>query len=308
MLTYGLLGRDQDRSRPPSIASSTPGAARASAPSNRTRVDLVAVAAGDEPLLEGEAARRRVDPGAEPVVGGRQDRRLDPERAREPGGDGGERLAGAQRLRADEVEAEVAVAEPEPVLAAERRDRAERLPGLARPAPAALLVVQAGERVEDAVEVGRDVRARAPRGRRRRCRRPSGRRGRRHRRGRARSARRRRRRRGGRPSRPPRRCRAPPASSGRRGGATRCEVVERVDVVAEIGDRAAIAVTPMRRACSRKRRGAAAAVERREERPRRQRERVRRPVRAPRRAERAELGGAGERAEIVRDDARAGRR
>ena len=33
-----------------------------------------------------------------------------------------ERLAGAQRLRAHEVQAEVAVAEPEPVLAAERRD------------------------------------------------------------------------------------------------------------------------------------------------------------------------------------------
>ena len=32
----------------------------------------------------------------------------------------------------------------------------ERLPGLARAAPASLLVVQAGERVEDAVEVGRD--------------------------------------------------------------------------------------------------------------------------------------------------------
>ncbi len=119
-------------------------------------VDLVAVAAGDEPLLEGEAPRGRVEPGSEPIVGGRQDRRLDPESPREPGRDGGERLAGAQRLRPDEVEAEIAVAEPEPVLAAERRDRAERLPGLAGPAPASLLVVQAGEGVEDAVEIGRD--------------------------------------------------------------------------------------------------------------------------------------------------------
>ena len=54
------------------------------------------------------------------------------------------------------MEPEVAVAEPEPVLAAERGDCAERLPRLSGAAPAALLVVQAGEGVEDAVEVGRD--------------------------------------------------------------------------------------------------------------------------------------------------------
>ena len=71
-------------------------------------------------------------------------------------GHGGERLAGAQRLRPHEVEPEIAVAEPEPVLAAERGDGGERLPGLSGAAPASLLVVQAGERVEDAVEVGRD--------------------------------------------------------------------------------------------------------------------------------------------------------
>ena len=58
--------------------------------------------------------------------------------------------------RPHEVEPEVAVAEPEPVLAAECGDGPERLPGLARAAPAAFLVVQARERVEDAVEVGRD--------------------------------------------------------------------------------------------------------------------------------------------------------
>ena len=119
-------------------------------------VDLVAVAAGDEPLLEREAPGRRVDPGAEAVVGRRQDRGLDSERPREPGGDGRQGLAFAQRLCANEVEAEVAVAEPEPVLAAEGRHGCERLPRLAGPAPAALLVVEACEGVEDAVEVGRD--------------------------------------------------------------------------------------------------------------------------------------------------------
>ncbi len=68
----------------------------------------------------------------------------------------GERLAGSQRLRPDEVETEIAVAEPEPVLAAERRDRLEGAPALVRAAPTSLLVVQAGQRVEDAVEIRRD--------------------------------------------------------------------------------------------------------------------------------------------------------
>ena len=57
------------------------------------------------------------------------------------------------------MEAEVAVAEPEPRLAAELAGRLERVPGLVGAAPAALLVGDARERVEDAVEVGRDVQA-----------------------------------------------------------------------------------------------------------------------------------------------------
>ena len=154
MLTYGIRGRDQNRvcrrDRLEHARCRTRVALEADA------VDLVAVAARDEPLLELKAPGRRVDPRAQTIVGGRQDRRFDPERAREPGGDGGERLAGPQRLRPDEVEAEIAVAEPEPVLAAERGDRPERLPRLAGAPPAALLVVEPGERVEDAVEVGRD--------------------------------------------------------------------------------------------------------------------------------------------------------
>ena len=154
MLTYGLEGAITIASAP-ARASSTPGAGRRLA-HEANGVDLVAVAAGDEPLLERKAAGRRVDPGAQPVVRRRQDRRLDPESPREAGRDHRERLAGAQRLGPHEVEPEVAVAEPEPVLAAERGDGPERLPRLARAAPAALLVVQPGERVEDAVEVGRD--------------------------------------------------------------------------------------------------------------------------------------------------------
>ena len=168
MLTYGLEGAITIASAP-ARASSTPGAgARVALEANA--VDLVAVAAGDEPLLERKAAGRRVDPGAQPIVRRREDRRLDAESPREARRHRRERLSGAQSLRAHEVEPEIAVAEPEPVLAAERGDRPERLPRLACAAPAALLVVQPGERVEDAVEVGRDARGRGRPGRRRRCR------------------------------------------------------------------------------------------------------------------------------------------
>ena len=52
-------------------------------------------------------------------------------------------IAVAQELRAHEMQADVAVAELEPGLAAELRDRSERLPGLVGPAPAALLVGEA---------------------------------------------------------------------------------------------------------------------------------------------------------------------
>ena len=55
------------------------------------------------------------------------------------------------------MEADVEVAEHEPALPAPGPRRLERLPRLARPPPAALGVVQAGEAVEDGVEVGRDV-------------------------------------------------------------------------------------------------------------------------------------------------------
>src|SRR5215472_17229559 len=55
------------------------------------------------------------------------------------------------------MEPEVAIAEREPVLATELADGRERTPRLVAAAPTALLVGQPRERVEDRVEVGRDV-------------------------------------------------------------------------------------------------------------------------------------------------------
>ena len=82
-----------------------------------------------------------------------------PKRGRQTSGDGRQRLPGPQRLRAHEVQPEIAVAEPEPVLAAELGHGLERVPRLVGPAPAAGLVGAPGQRVEDAVQVGRDRQA-----------------------------------------------------------------------------------------------------------------------------------------------------
>ena len=112
-----------------------------------------------EPLLEREVTVRRLDPRPQPVVGGGQQRRLDPECLGQPGGHGRQRLAPRERLRADEVQAEVAVAEHEPALPSKARGLLERDPALVRAPPSALRVGDAGERVEDAVQIGRDVHA-----------------------------------------------------------------------------------------------------------------------------------------------------
>ena len=71
----------------------------------------------------------------------------------------GQRSAVAKRARAHEVEPDVAVTEPEPVLPTEARRRLEGVPGLAGSPPAALVVDEPAERVDEAVEVGRDVEA-----------------------------------------------------------------------------------------------------------------------------------------------------
>ena len=57
------------------------------------------------------------------------------------------------------MQADVAVAEPEPAGAAERDRRLERVPALVRATPTPLLVGETRKRVEDAVEVRRDVEA-----------------------------------------------------------------------------------------------------------------------------------------------------
>ena len=65
--------------------------------------------------------------------------------------------AASEQLRPDEMDAEIAVAEPEPVLPAPVRRGVEGVPRLVGPPPATLRVDEPAERVEQAVEIGRDV-------------------------------------------------------------------------------------------------------------------------------------------------------
>src|SRR5205814_5566631 len=117
----------------------------------------LAVLPRDEPLLEREPAFVGPHLRPEPVVGRRKQAHTQAEPLGEPRRHGRERLAAAERLRPDEMEPDVAVAETEPRVAAEASRLLERVPRLVRAAPAALLVAEAGEPVENAVEVRRDV-------------------------------------------------------------------------------------------------------------------------------------------------------
>ena len=159
MLTNGLLGAIAIRSAA-SSASITPGAGRAaSRPRSARRPPRPGARA--RRTIPGTAARRRESRAT--CAGARRWQAAasapSPTARANPAGHGRERLAAAQRLGADEMDAEIEVAEPEPALAAELATRLERVPRLVRAAPAACLVQPAGERVEDRVEVRRDVEA-----------------------------------------------------------------------------------------------------------------------------------------------------
>ena len=156
---YGLLGAKRMASAA-SSAARTPGAALGLV---RTlvldAVHVVAMTAPDEPLLERESPGGREDVRAQPIVGRRKDPRADARACCDLRGDLGQRRAVAQRARAHEVEPDVAVAEPEPVLPTEARRRLEGVPRLVGSPPAALGVDEPAERVDEAVEIGRDVEA-----------------------------------------------------------------------------------------------------------------------------------------------------
>ncbi len=112
-----------------------------------------------EIVLEVEPSLVRPQSRAQPIVRRRQHAGADAEAAAKVGGDGGETLALPQPASALQMNRQVAIAEAEPVLAAERGQRLHERPGLVLPAPTELRIVEAGERVHQRVGVGRDVQA-----------------------------------------------------------------------------------------------------------------------------------------------------
>ncbi len=112
-----------------------------------------------EIILEVEPPLVRSQSGPQPIVRRRQHAGTDAEAAAEVGGDGGESLAPPQPTGALDMDRQVAIAEAEPILAAERGQRFHERPGLVLPAPSQLRVVEAGKRVHQGVGVRRDMQA-----------------------------------------------------------------------------------------------------------------------------------------------------
>ena len=155
----GCSGRSRSR-RPPRAPRGRPGRARpCPAPSKTSASTSSSCRRPTNHSWKRERPGGRDDVRAQRVVGRRAARRVArPAALAEARGDRRERLSGAERLRAHEMEAEVEVAEHEPALPAPRASptRAPARSRPARPQPRSV-VVQPGERVEDRVEVGRDV-------------------------------------------------------------------------------------------------------------------------------------------------------
>src|SRR5439155_5876368 len=149
--------RDHDQARALERLEDARRGRRRVGPLEMHALGLLAVLARDEPLLERERTVGGRDPRAETVVGRRHQMKAETQPLCEPRRDPRQRHAAAKRLRPHEMKAEVAVAEPEPLLAPEALRLLERVPRLVRPAPAPLLVTEAGKRVEDAVQIGRDM-------------------------------------------------------------------------------------------------------------------------------------------------------
>ena len=148
--------------------SITPGAGRAAVcPLEADAPDGHVVAETDEVVLEadlrpGRAQRTGLgqgDPGAQPVVGHRQQPHRHAAPVAQRRGHRAQGLAGPQPARPVQMRRQVAVAEPEPVLTPESGQLVHDRPALTRHAPSGVPVVHAGERVGDGVEVGADVQA-----------------------------------------------------------------------------------------------------------------------------------------------------
>ena len=126
-------------------------------PAEPDLVDVRRLVLVDEVLLELEPAVVGPDLGADRVVAHRQERRRGAQAVAQGQGDVGRAHPGPQSVGPPQVRREVAVAEPEPrVLAVSAASASMTVPGLVAQTPAAVLVVEAGQRVGDRVVVRPD--------------------------------------------------------------------------------------------------------------------------------------------------------
>src|SRR4051794_32460161 len=110
-------------------------------------------------ILEVEPARFGAQAGAPLVARHRQQPRTDAEPAAEIVRYRRQALAGVEAAGTLDMRREIAVAEPEPGLAAERFEGRHECPGLAVPPPAEFRIRLPRQRIEQRVEIGRDRQA-----------------------------------------------------------------------------------------------------------------------------------------------------
>ena len=158
MLTNGLLGAIRITSAARAPRARPAPARAASAPSKRTRVDLVAVPAPHEPLLERELAGRRLHVRSRRRSPEKRGADAEAPRASRPvtADSGSPRRSASVRTRCSPVSRSPSLNQASPPSSAAVSSAFQRL---VAPPPAALGVEDAGERVEHGVEVGRHVEA-----------------------------------------------------------------------------------------------------------------------------------------------------
>ena len=120
------------------------------------------MAEAHEVVLEADLGPRRAqraplgqrDPGPQGIVGHRHQPDRDAAPVRQLRRHRAQRRAGAQEAGPEEVRGQVAIAQAEPVLAAQPRQLVHGGPALTGDAPSGLSIVQAGQGVGDRIEVG----------------------------------------------------------------------------------------------------------------------------------------------------------
>ncbi len=112
-----------------------------------------------EILLEIEPAHIGEQPRPHRIVAHRHDRGANAHPPAQIGGDGGQAFARLQPPRSFHMQSDIAIAEAEPGLAAERLHRFHERPGFVVPAPAKFAIGQPGQRIGDGIDIGRNRQA-----------------------------------------------------------------------------------------------------------------------------------------------------